>query len=121
MTNKLINVPLYGFKVNVIECKGSSDADEVATFFKKVRFVGDITAEIITSVRDGDVDGGWTLAAFGAKRIAVVLLPMRSESKRREVLMHEKRHVEDDILRHCGVDDDEAAAYLSGHLGKYFF
>ena len=65
----------------------------------------DIVNEIVGAVRQGDVDDGWTLACLGIKRIVVILLPMR--------------HVEDDILRHCNVNDDEAAAYLSGFLGKF--
>ena len=119
MTNKAIKVPLYGFKVNLIECKGKEDAPELEKFFRRIKLDDDIVDEIVRAVGEGDIDGGWTLACLGVKLIVVVLLPMHSDDKRTEVLAHEKRHVEDDILRHCGIKDEEAAGYLAGFLGKY--
>lgn len=37
------------------------------------------------------------------------------------VVNHEKRHIEDRILQHCGIDDIEAAAYLAGYLSKFIY
>lgn len=119
MIVKKINVPLYGFRVDFIECKDEKDSDAIEVFFKKMKLDDPIAEEIVGALRQGDVDGGWTLACLGIKRIIVVLLPMRSEERRCEVVNHEKRHVEDDILRHCGIEDAEAAAYLAGFLGKH--
>lgn len=119
MISKKFNVPLYGFRVDFIECEDEKDGDAIETFFKRLKMEDDIANEIVGAVRQGDVDGGWTLACLGIKRIVVILLPMRTRDRRCEVINHEKRHVEDDILRHCNVNDDEAAAYLSGFLGKF--
>ena len=121
MRSKRINVPLYDFRVDLIEIEGDGDAAPLLKFFRGVKLDGDIVEEIIDAVKNGDVDGGWTIANFGIKRILVVLLKMRTEEQRRKVLSHEKRHVEDDILEHASVNDKEAAAYLAGYLGKFMF
>lgn len=121
MKHKKINVDMYGFRVDVIECESEKDYDLLCKFFKGTKLKDPIVDEILDAVREGDTDGGWTLACLGAKREIIVLLPMSCEERRRIVLNHEKRHVEDDILRHCGVDDEEAAAYIAGFLSKFIY
>jgi uncharacterized membrane-anchored protein len=121
MKSKRINIPIYDFRLDLLEVENSNDVALLARFFKSVRLDEDITLEILNAIKDGDVDGGWTISNFGHKRILVVLLKMRSEEKRREVLAHEKRHVEDDILEHASVNDKEAAGYLAGYLGKFMY
>lgn len=42
------------------------------------------------------------------------------KERKAELYGHEKRHVEDRILRLCGVKDIEAAGYLAGYLSTVF-
>lgn len=121
MKNKKIDIPIYDFRLDLLEVEGSDDVALLTKFFKGVRLDDEISLEILDAVKNGDVDGGWTISNFGLKRILVVLLKMRSEEQRRKVLAHEKRHVEDDILEHSGINDKEAAGYLAGYLGKFIF
>lgn len=121
MKSKRIDIPIYDFRLDLLEIESSNDVALLTKFFKGVRLDDEISLEILEAVKNGDVDGGWTLANLGIKRILVVLLKMRSEEQRRGVLAHEKRHVEDDILKHCHVNDDEAAAFLAGYLGKFMY
>jgi len=37
-----------------------------------------------------------------------------------EIYGHEKRHIEDKILKVCGIDDIESAGYLAGYLSNVF-
>lgn len=121
MKSKRINIPMYDFRLDLLEVENSDDVVLLAKFFKGVRLDDEISLEILDAVKNGDVDGGWTLSNLGIKRILVVLLKMRTEAQRRAVLAHEKRHVEDDILEHCHVNDKEAAAFLAGYLGKFMY
>lgn len=121
MKRKRIDIPMYDFRLDLLEVENSEDAVLLTKFFKGVRLDDEISLEILNAVKDGDVDGGWTIANFGLKRILVVLLKMRTEEQRRKVMAHEKRHVEDDILEHSSVNDKEAAAYLAGYLGKFMY
>lgn len=121
MKSKRINIPIYDFRLDLLEVENSDDVVLLAKFFKSVRLDDEISLEILDAVKNGDVDGGWTISNFGLKRILVVLLKMRTEAQRRKVLAHEKRHVEDDILEHASVNDKEAAGYLAGYLGKFMY
>ena len=121
MKHSKINVDMYGYKVDVLEVEGDDDYEYLARFFRRFKLKDPFVDEVIEAVKDGDSDGGYTFACFGIKRVFVVLLKMSSDTRRREVIMHEKRHVEDDILQHCSVKDDEAAAYLAGFLAKYMY
>lgn len=121
MIKKRIKVPIYNFKVDFCEIESEKDDNCVKRFLKSVRMAEDIIEEICEAVKEDSVDGGWTLANLGRKHIVIVLLRMRSASTRRRVLSHEKRHCEDDILKHCDIDDDEAAGYLAGFLGENIY
>ena len=121
MKRKRIDVPLYDFRIDLLEVDSVDDVELVGKALRTVRVQPDIYDEITSAIRDGDVDGGWTISNFGLKRILVVLLKMRSGEQRRKVLSHEKRHIEDDILSYCSVDDVEASAYLAGYLGKFIY
>lgn len=121
MKHTKLKVEMYGFKVDVMEAESKDDAEYLARFFRRFGLEDPFVDEIITAISDGDMDGGYTFACYGVKRVFIILLEMSNATRRREVLMHEKRHAEDDILQHCSVKDDEAAAYLAGYLGKYIF
>lgn len=44
-----------------------------------------------------------------------------NESQREEVYAHEKRHIEDRIMKWASVDDIESAGLLAGFLGTKFY
>lgn len=121
MKKKRIDVSMYDFRVDLLEVENSDDVALLVKYFKSIRLENDISVEILDAVKNGDVDGGWTISNFGLKRILVVLLKMRTVSQRRKVMSHEKRHVEDDILEHASVNDKEAAGYLAGYLGEFMY
>lgn len=119
MIKKRFNVPIYCYDCVFLEIESRDDAEALTKELRRLRITDEIMEEVSTSCVEGDVDGGWTIANLGRKIICVVLLPMRSADQRLSVLNHEKRHVVDDILNHCGVDDKEAAAYLDGYVSRY--
>ena len=51
----------------------------------------------------------------------ILLYPQTSKASRINCLGHEKRHLEDRILKHCHIDDLETAGYLAGFLTKKLF
>lgn len=121
MIRKNMNIPIYNYKLNVVELEDTGDADIVTKMLKKADMDPDFIAEIVGDLRDEARNGGWTLCHFGRKHIFVILLPMTSEKVRRRVLHHELRHVADDILGHADIKDKEAAAYLAGFLAENVF
>ena len=121
MIRKNMNIPIYNYKLTVVELEDTGDADIVTKMLKKVDMGPDFFADIVEDLRDEARNGGWTLCHFGRKHIFVVLLPMTSEKVRRRVLHHELRHGADDILEHGDIKDKEAAAYLAGFLAENVF
>lgn len=117
MRVKSFNVPLYNYKVTVYEIDGEADSDVMRRRMRALKMPQDDIDEICCAV-EGAYDGGYTFFCAARKQLVVILLPFSSEMVRRRVLNHEKRHVEDDILQDCGVDDKEAAAYLAGFLSE---
>lgn len=116
MIKRSFNIPIYNFDVFFVEVEGKEDVTPLRRLLRKQGLSDEIEGEILSAVEEGSFDGGWTLSALGRRLFYVILLPMSSEESRVNVLNHEKRHIEDDLLEYCGVDDKEAAAYLAGYL-----
>ena len=117
MRKSRFKIPIYDFDVTLIEVDGSGDVEPIRRLLRRVGGRNEsLESEILGAVENGSIDGGWTLSALGRSLFYVILLPMSSSEQRIRVLNHEKRHIEDDLLEYCGVNDKEAAAYLAGYL-----
>ena len=75
----------------------------------------------INGIRRGAVNGGDTYRNLEHRRIIVIFYLMEDNMSRAEVYSHEKRHIEDRILKFYGVDDIESAGLLAGFLGERFY
>ena len=64
--------------------------------------------------------GASTFWTGGLHVSVIVFYRMESMKRKRVCYNHEKRHLEDRILKFCDIDDMEAAAYLAGFLSEYF-
>lgn len=121
MIKKSFNIPIYDFDVVMVEVEGVGDVEPLRRLLRKHGRADDIEKDVLGAIEEGSYDGGWTLSALGHRLFYVILLPMSSDERRLSVLAHEKRHVEDDLLDFCGIEDKESAAYLAGYLqGKMF-
>lgn len=121
MLKKRFTVPLYGYTVRYFEIEDKSDEAEIRSCLKKLRLPDKDIDEVAECVSDEAKNGGWTLFNPNCKQIVVIVLTCVDEKARRRVVGHEKRHVEDEILRHCDINDLEAAAYLAGYLSENIF
>ena len=81
-----------------------------------------MSAETLEEIQDcvehyeDNWDGGWTMLNNYIKSVFILFTGFSSIGKRANVVAHEKRHLEDRILKHGRIEDDEAAAYLAGYL-----
>lgn len=119
MRSKKINIPIYNYDVFLYQIEDVEDVDAITKVIKRFR-INEILEEVTTNIID-EVDGG-ALTCFnaGTSTAVVIFYPCSDAETRESVLDHEKRHVVDDILERCGVNDKEAAAYLSGWLTTKF-
>lgn len=117
-TNK-IHVPIYEYDVLMYQIEDVEDADAITRVLKKLD-AHEIIEEVTTNITDEAEGGAITCFNPGRKMMVCVFYPETDDTYREMTLDHEKRHVVDDILEHCNVNDKEAAAYLSGWLTTKF-
>ena len=119
MRTKKIHIPIYEYDVFMYQVEDVEDVDAITRALKKFRLF-EILEEVTDNITD-EVDGGAvTCFNAGAKLAVCVFYPCADPVFYEATLDHEKRHVVDDIMEHCSVNDKEAAAYLSGWLTTKF-
>ena len=70
--------------------------------------------DIKLKVQNHNEGGATTFHRKSDCSLFVIIYPQPSVYRKEECISHEKRHCEDFILEHLGIDDKEAAAYLAG-------
>lgn len=115
------NIPIYDFNVIILEVESKEDKAEVNTIL--LNFIPDKESidEVLGYIENGDMNGGDTFRNMLYRKFIVVLYPFKDIETRREVINHEKRHIEDRILEYCNINDIEASAYLAGYISKYMY
>lgn len=121
MKKKTFTIPIYDFEVTFIEVESKNDKEQVVELMTLFDCNIDDIRELERYVDNEYMNGGDTFRDMRKKRFLVVLSPCESEEKRREIINHEKRHVEDRLLEWVGVHDIEASAYLAGYLSKFMY
>lgn len=120
MKTKKIHIPIYEYDVLLIQIEDLEDAEFIPRTLKRCRVDSSIIDEVLSNVEDEVEGGGLTMFNGGGKMAISILYPCDDAEFYEATLDHEKRHIVDDVLEHCGVNDKEAAAYLSGWLTTKF-
>lgn len=119
MRTKKIHVPIYEFDVIIYQLEDVEDAEAIAKALKKLN-VTEMIPEVVGNLTDEVLEGGFTCFNGPAKLSVVVFYPTEDATVYEATVDHEKRHVVDNMLEWVGVNDHEAAAYLSGWLTTKF-
>ena len=121
MKKLIFKIPLYDFKVTLVQVEDKADLTKVLSIMKSVN----CSQELLDGIKDYIVrecyDGGDTFYNSGIREIVVVFYPFKTEKSRWGVYSHEKRHIEDRIMQFFSVDDIESAGLLAGFLGESFY
>ena len=112
-------VPLYKVDITLVQVESKEDESAVTELLKSIN--AEDLEYTINGIRRDAVNGGDTYRNFELRRIIVVFYLMEDNMSRAEVYSHEKRHIEDRILKFYGVDDIESAGLLAGFLGERFY
>lgn len=112
-------VPLYKVDITLVQVESKEDESAVAELLESIN--AEDLEYTINGIRHGAVNGGDTYRNFELRRIIVVFYLMEDNMSRAEVYSHEKRHIEDRILKFYCVDDIESAGLLAGFLGERFY
>ena len=114
-------IPLYKVDVTLVQVESKKDESTVTELLKSIDAEDEDIECTANYIKRGVVNGGDTYRNFERKCIIVVFYLMEDNMSRAEVYSHEKRHIEDRILKFYGVDDIESAGLLAGFLGERFY
>jgi len=119
MIVKKFTVDPYKWKVVVVKYPGPEDIKKVKKLLQCFKLDREDYEDILNSVRKTNKGQG-AHHIFNTIIMKSMLILYDQKSKKRHIvsICHEKRHLEDKILSYCGIDDDEAAAYLAGFLAE---
>lgn len=112
-------IPLYKVDITLLQVESKEDESAVTELLKSID--AEDIEYTINGIRRGAVNGGDTYRNLELRRIIVVFYLMEDNMSRAEVYSHEKRHIEDRILKFYSVDDIESAGLLAGFLGERFY
>lgn len=114
-------IDVYDWEVYLYQLEAKDNGKSVTKVLQKHHIPVEMNQDVIDDIDDDSYDGGWAFNNADQHTHVVILQQFSSKNKKIEVYSHEKRHVEDDILRRLRVNnDDEAAAYLAGYLATMF-
>ena len=112
-------VPLYKVDITLAQVESKEDESAIAELLESIN--AEDREYTINGIRRGAVNGGDTYRNLEHRRIIVIFYLMEDNMSRAEVYSHEKRHIEDRILKFYGVNDIESAGLLAGFLGERFY
>jgi hypothetical protein len=118
MKVRKIKVELYDWRVSLIDITSKKDVPRTNRILKKFGVTKEDRLIVLKNIEDGMYDGGEHFYNTRQRKSIIFLYRITSQKSRKNILCHEKRHLEDRILNHCLVDDIESAAYLAGYLGE---
>lgn len=120
MIKHKFKIPLFGIWVTLLQVESFSDAPEAWKFLSSIHVEESLKGEVRDTILRNACNGGTTFRNMQLRSIVVVFFRMRTLADRAEVYSHEKRHIEDRVLKWAGVDDIESSALLAGYLGRQF-
>lgn len=120
MIKHKFKIPLFGIRVTLLQVESFSDAPEAWKFLSSIHVEESLKGEVRDTILRNACNGGTTFRNMQLRSIVVVFFRMRTLADRAEVYSHEKRHIEDRVLKWAGVDDIESSARLAGYLGRQF-
>lgn len=120
MKTHSFKIPIFDFKVNLIQIEDKKDLPSLKKH-KWLKYLDDENKEeIFTKIEDEQYDGGTTFKNFHFLEFLVIFFKFSSEEAKINVYAHEKRHIEDGLMQHLRINDIETAGYLAGFLAVEF-
>lgn len=119
MKTKTTTVDIFEWDVVLVELSKKDNPNDVLKLLSEFIPVDkELTKEVTNNINRRCYNGGSHYFYLMDRMSLILLYPVSSKEKRINVLCHEKRHVEDRILKYSNIDDIETAGYLAGFLAE---
>lgn len=119
-------IPIFGdVNITLVQVEGREDKEAILRLMKRHRITEkDDIDSVMDNVDNKEYDmrdGGDTFYRLIQREMVVIFYPFSSDEAKEEIMGHEKRHIEDRILKFFSIDDIETSALLAGFLSKQFY
>jgi hypothetical protein len=111
-----IKVPFYKWEITVIDSFDFSDLDEVVKQMKKHRLTEEHIQEVKDKYANEAMDGAICYMNTTALYSIVIVFPHHNIKQRVSTLVHESRHLADDIIEAINLEGPESRAYLNEYI-----
>ena len=120
MLQTKFNIPIFDAVVNLIQVESQDDHDAVMDVIRPYNMGAEAENAVSQNIKTDSYNGGVTFWNGGIHTAIVVFYRMDNEKRKSVCYGHEKRHVEDHVLKSCEIYDKETAGYLAGWLTPIF-
>jgi len=111
-------INVYDWDVRFIEIESKNDLSKARQIMNKFGVDKQTIKYNLENIKKNRKNGGTHSHDNYNRKSLIFILPSSSKRDRRNVLAHEKRHCEDNILEWFNIKDIEASAMLAGYLSE---
>ena len=115
------NIPIYDYYVDWIFIESKEDTLPISKFLDKCRILGENKLDVINTIEKEKSNGASTYRNLDIKRFCIIIYECCDEKSFYKVINHEKRHLIDRIMEHCGILDIESPACLDGYITEVLY
>lgn len=120
MRHTSFKIPIYDFKVTILQIESPKDWKEALVYFKNMKLEEESIYGEQDSITRGCTNGGSTYRNYDLREFLVVFYPMTDKNSLYNIYGHEKRHIEDRLMEWGNINDIEAPAFIAGFLNERF-
>ena len=95
--------------------------DSTQKVVKKLESIGvpkDAMDDVGPAIKNNAQNGGEHFYNLGRRWSIILMYQASNNSRKFEIICHEKRHIEDRIMEHLGLEGTEAGAFIAGYIAK---
>lgn len=111
-------INVYDWDIRFIEIESKNDFRKAKQIMDKFGIEKRIVKSNLENIKKNRKNGGTHSYDNYSRKSLIFILRSSSKRDRRNVLAHEKRHCEDNILEWFNIKDIEASAMLAGYLSE---
>ena len=112
------NIKIYDWDVFYIEVESKKDAKKVVNKLKSIGVPMDAMDDVGPAIKNNAQNGGEHFYYLPRRWSIILMYKTSNNSRKFEIICHEKRHIEDRIMEHLGLEGTEAGAFIAGYIAK---
>lgn len=109
-------IKIYDWDIFYIEVESKKDAKKVVKKLESIGVPKDAMDDVGPAIKNNAQNGGEHFYNSGRRWSIILMYQASNNSRKFEIICHEKRHIEDRIMEHLGLEGTEAGAFIAGYI-----